>query len=351
MKKKAFLSWAIFISITACLLWGCSGKNIKTTVGDPEILYKEGLIKFNKRDYGDALKKFEQLKANFPDSPPFTVLAELKIGDCHFHKGSYVEAIAAYEEFKKIHPTYDEIPYVQYQIASAYFKEMLTLDRDQTFTQKALSNFEYLVANYPTSVFAEKAREKIGVCKKRLADHEFYIGNYYYKRGKFQAAAVRFQGLIEKFPTMSDTDKTLFLLGKSYLELNQGGKAIVAFNKIVNEYPKSSHYKEARSLLDQGIREKAITPPKAKTKESKKKEAKEETEPDRIYLARFDEEGRQSVFTAPSLLVTKESFSTIPPQEKVGRLTPPLIRRRSYFAPEEWEPGWGMAGVFSPLLV
>jgi len=33
--------------------------------------YKEGLIKFNKRDYGDALKKFEELKASFPDSPAF----------------------------------------------------------------------------------------------------------------------------------------------------------------------------------------------------------------------------------------------------------------------------------------
>ncbi len=325
MKKKTFFSWIVFLSITVCLLWGCSGKGIKTTPGDPEILYKQGLIQFNKRDYGEALKKFEQLKASFPDSPPFTVWAELKIGDCHFLKGSYVEAIAAYEEFKKIHPTYEEIPYVQYQIASAYFKEMLTLDRDQTFTQKALSNFEYLIANYPTSLFAERARQKIGVCRKRLADHEFYIGSYYYRRGKFQAAAVRFQGLIEKFPTMPDTDKALFLMGKSYLELNQGGKAVEAFNKIVNEYPKSTHHKEARSLLDRGIKEKAITLPKTKTKESKKKEEKEETEPGRVYLAKFDDEGRQAVFVAPSPPVTREPARAIPPREKVKTLTPSLV--------------------------
>jgi outer membrane protein assembly factor BamD len=325
MKKRTFFKWAIFIPITVFLLLGCAKKGVKTTEGDPETLYKQGLTRFNKRDYSEALKRFEELKSSFPDSPPYTVWAELKVGDCHLFQKDYVEAIAAYEEFKKIHPTHEEIPYVLYQIGTAYFKQMLTLDRDQTSTQKALSNFEYLIANYPLSLFTEKAKEKIGVCKKRLADHEFYIGNYYYKSGKFKAASARFQGLIEKFPKMPEEDKTLFLLGKSYLELDQGEKATEALNKIVNEYPKSSHYKEAKAILDQGIKEKAIPLRKTKTKESKEKEEKAEVEPDRVYLVKFEEERRQSVSLAPSLPVTSESVKPIPPKEEVKRVTPPLV--------------------------
>jgi outer membrane protein assembly factor BamD len=304
---------------------GCAKKGVKTIEGDPETLYKQGLARFNKRDYPEALKRFEQLKSSFPDSPPYTVWAELKVGDCHFFKKDYVEAIAAYEEFKKIHPTHEEIPYVQYQIGMAYFKQMSTLDRDQISTQKALSNFEYLIANYPPSLFTEKAKEKIGVCKKRLADHEFYIGNYYYKHGKFQAASVRFEGLIEKFPKMPEEDKTLFLLGKSYLELDQSEKAAEAFTKIVNEYPKSSHYKEAKAILDKGIKEKAISLRKTKTKESKKKEGKVEAESDRVYLVKYEEERRQSVPLAPSLPVTSESVKPIPPKEEVKKITTPMV--------------------------
>jgi lipopolysaccharide transport protein LptA len=236
-----------------------------------------------------------------------------------------VEAIAAYEEFKKIHPTHEEIPYVQYQIGMTYFSQMLTLDRDQTSTQKALSNFEYLIANYPPSLFTEKTKEKIGVCKKRLADHEFYIGNYYYKHGKFQAASVRFQGLIEKFPKMPEEDKTLFLLGKSYLELDQSEKAAEAFTKIVNEYPKSSHCKEAKAILDKGIKEKVISLRKTKTKESKKKEGKVEAESDRVYLVKYEEERRQSVPLAPSLPVASESVKPIPPKEEVKEITTQIV--------------------------
>lgn len=175
MNKRTPLRRMIFLLIIFSLLLGCSKKGVKTVEGDPETLYKQGLARFNKRDYGEALKRFEQLKSSFPDNPPYTVWAELKIGDCHFFKKDYVEAIAAYEEFKKIHPTHEEIPYVQYQIGMAYYSQMLSFDRDQTPTWKALSNFEYLVANYPQSLFTEKAKEKIGICRKRLADHEFYL--------------------------------------------------------------------------------------------------------------------------------------------------------------------------------
>jgi outer membrane protein assembly factor BamD len=311
------------------LLFGCGGKGkaVKKIEGDPEVLYKEGLFRFNKREYPEALKKFEELKSSFPDSPPYTIWAELKVSDCHFLQKQYVEAIAAYEEFKKIHPSHEEIPYVQYQIGMSYFNQMLTPDRDQTPTKKALSSFEYLIANYPPSLFTEKAKEKVGVCKKRLADNEFYIGNFYYNHGRFQAAAWRFEGLLEKFPKEPDEDKTLYFLGKSYLELEQLGKAGVAFRKLVTEYPKSHYSKEARPILDKGLTEKKLSLRKAKG--SKRKGEIAEAEPDRVALVKFEEEGKQPVSLKEekkievtmegerlaSLPVTSESVKAIPPKE------------------------------------
>jgi len=114
---------------------------LKTIQGDPEPLYREALSYFNKRYYEEALKRFEEVKSSFPDSPPYTTWAELKVADCHFLKESYPEAIAAYEEFKKIHPAHEEIPYVQYQLGMCHYNQILDLDRDQTSTRKALSTF------------------------------------------------------------------------------------------------------------------------------------------------------------------------------------------------------------------
>jgi outer membrane protein assembly factor BamD len=286
---------------------------VKTTGGDPEALYREGLVRFNKRDYSEALKKFQELKANFPDSPPYTVWAELKVGDCHFLKKEYVEAIAAYEEFKKIHPTHEEMPYVQYQIGMSHFKQKLSLDRDQTATKKALSSFEYLSANYPPSLFTEKAKEKIEICRKQLADHEFYVGNYYYKHKNYGAASYRFQQLLVNFPKMANEDEVLFLMGKSYLELDQGDKARKVLSRILDEYPQSSHSREARRLLEQSTNEKRV---------EKKKPA--ELEPEIFPFTKYEEERRQS---APL-----QSPLTLP----IRKINPhPRVEMELEFTPEE----------------
>lgn len=335
-----FSKWLLLLSVATSLLFGCgTGKDLKKIEGNPETLYKEGLARFNKKDYPDALKKFEELKSSFPDSPPYTVWAELKVGDCHFLKKEYVEAIASYEEFKKTHPSHEEIPYVQFQIGMSYFNQMRSLDRDQTPTKKALSSFEYLIASYPPSLFTEKAREKVGVCKKRLADHEFYIGNFYYKHGRFEAAASRFEGLLEKFPRVPEEDKTLYLLGKSYIELDQWKKAELAFYKIVAEYPKSPHSGEAKEILGKGLAEMEAS--HRKITEVNKKDESSGVEPGKIALVKFEEEGKRPVSLkeekkvdlrkegerSTSLAVTDAPVKAIPPKKDKSkkRVSPPAI--------------------------
>ena len=312
----------ILLPIALFLLLGCGGKGktVKTVEGDPETIYKQGLVRFNKRDYSEALKKFEELKSSFPDSPPYTIWAELKAADCHFFKKEYVEAIAAYEEFKKIHPTHEEMPYVQYQIGMSYYNQMHTIDRDQTFTNKALSSFEYLMATYPPSLFTEKAKEKVAVCKKQLADHEFYVGNFYYKQGRFEAAVSRFERLLKKFPRTPEEDKTLYLLGKSCLGLEQWLKAEGAFIKIVTDYPQSPYFKDAKAILDKGITGTKISVPKTQAKEVRKKEGIAEAESDGVVMVKFEEEGRQPISFA-SLPVRSEpaKIKPVPPIEKTKK--------------------------------
>jgi outer membrane protein assembly factor BamD len=322
MRNIKYLKWMILLPIALSLLLGCGGKGktVKAVEVDPETIYKQGLVRFNKRDYSEALKKFEELKSSFPDSPPYTIWAELKVADCHFFKKEYVEAIAAYEEFKKIHPTHEELPYIQYQIGMSYYNQIHAIDRDQTFTNKALSSFEYLIATYPPNLLTEKAKEKVAVCKKKLADHEFYVGNFYYKQGRFEAAASRFERLLEKFPRGPKEDKTLYLLGKSYLELDQWSKAEVAFLRVVTDYPKSPYFKDARTILDKGITGTKISMRKTKAKEAKTKRGMAEAEPDGVVMVKFEEEGKQPISLA-ALPVTSEPVKSkpIPPIEEAKK--------------------------------
>ena len=310
MKKKGFIQKVVVSLLLVLLLLGCAGKKgkgLKTVEGDPEVLYKQGLVLFNSRHYKDSLEKFEQIKSNFPDSPPFTVWAELKVADAHFFRKSFVEAAAAYEEFKKIHPTFEEITYVQFQIGMSYFSQMTTPDRDQTMTKKALSSFEYLIANYPPNLFTEKAKDKVAICKKQLAGHEFEIGHFYYLHERFQAAALRFEGLLEKFPKWRDEDKTLLFLGKSYVELNQGEKARQTLARLVDGYPKSPFAKEAKAILGKGLTEK-----KKASRKAKAKGKSPEPEPEGLVIVKYEEEEKRAISLQEEMASPPAPSSPVP---------------------------------------
>jgi outer membrane protein assembly factor BamD len=303
------------------LLLGCAGKKdkgLKTVQGDPETLYKQALADFNAKKYKNAIEKFELLRSNFPDSSPYATWAELRVADSHFFLKEYVEAAAGYEEFKKIHPTYEEGAYIQFQIGMSYFNWMTTSDRDQTYTKKALASFEYLVANYPPSLFTEKGKDKIGICKRQLAEHEYFIGDFYYRQEKYQAAASRFEWLLEKFPKWPDEDKTLLYLGKTYLGLNEEEKAKETLGRLIKDYPGSPSAREAKTILSKGLKVKKTS---RKAMEAKKAKSKTpEPEPESLVLVKYDEEGRRVV----SL---KEEKISLPVSREWAKPTP--------FRPEE----------------
>jgi outer membrane protein assembly factor BamD len=292
--KKLTILFLLVLSLN----WACSGttgSDLKAIQGDPELFYKQGLALFNKRDYDDAKKKFEELKSSFPDSPPFTTWAELKIADCEFLLKNYVEAIAAYEQFKKVHPSYEEMPYIQYQIGMAHFNQMLTLDRDQTPTVRALTAFEYLIATYPPSLFTEKAKEKIGICLKRLADHEFYIGSYYYRQKQYRAAATRFEELLKKYPRVQGEDRTLLQLARCYLELEENEKAHRRLNQLLTEYGRTPSAAEAKTLLEQGAKGLKRTAGRSEEKGAAERASSSGSKVSSIPLVKFDEETRKPV--------------------------------------------------------
>ena len=248
--ETMFRMRTIAIVMTMVLIMaGCAARKKKAGYGGgPAKLYAKGLARFNGEKYQTALEIFKDVKSYYPDSPE-AVRSEIRTADCHFFLGEYEEAIAIYEEFRKLHPYHEDIPYVLFQIGQAHFTQMRTSDRDQTPVRKALSDFEYLVENYPSSIFTEMAAEKIPLCRRSLAEHELLVGMYYYKREKYQGAASRFETFLEEYADIELAPKALFYLGMSYQNLLLHDKADDVFLKLAHNYPDSEYASRAERRL------------------------------------------------------------------------------------------------------
>jgi outer membrane protein assembly factor BamD len=223
--------------------------------GTAATLYKMGLSYYKRKQYTGAIEIFNELKASFPGEDPYYAWAELKVADCYFFKEEYEEAINQYEEFKKFHPFHEDIPYVVFQIGLSYFNQMKSPDRDQSATRKAQSNFEFIIANYSPSIFSEKAREKVKICRERLAEQELYIAKYYYKKEKYEGAKSRLQATVKLYPEVEMLDEVLVYLGRSYLKLGDKDMARRVFTELVRDFPDSKYSREARRGLHELMEE------------------------------------------------------------------------------------------------
>ena len=176
-------------------------------------LTRDAIESYNKRNYKDAIEGFQTIKDQYPFSP-YILLAELKIADAYYNRGEYPEATFEYEDFIKLHPQNEAIPYVLFQVGMCYFEQMPTIDRDQENTRKAVAEFQKLIRTYPDSPFRVRAENRLSICLQNLANHELYVAKFYFKKKDYKAALGRFQGIIQNFPDLGQYHESLLYIKK-----------------------------------------------------------------------------------------------------------------------------------------
>jgi outer membrane protein assembly factor BamD len=198
-KKLKFGIIIIIAAFLLCCLAGCSFfKKGPLVKGTPEGLYARGSAEFHDGKYKKAREYFTRLKDEYP-LHKLAILAELGIADSFYTDKDYLEAEGAYNEFLNMHPTNENIPYVIYQLGMCHYNQKGTIDRDQTGTIQARKEFEKLIARFPDSKFSLAAGKYLRECKQDLAEHEFYVGQFYFRQKKYSAALRRFEGIARNY--------------------------------------------------------------------------------------------------------------------------------------------------------
>ncbi len=185
----------------------------------PEALAMKGMDDFNRGKYSASLKSFAEIKDRFPFSE-VSLLAELKAADANYHMDKFGEARTLYEEFEGNHPTNEAVPYVLFQIAMCYYRQIGTHDRDPGSAQNAVQAFERLNRAYPRSPYFVEASARWEAARDFLAQHEFFVATFYLRTDEDKQAQRRLEYLLATYPTSSVKSQATDLLSK--LQSGQG---------------------------------------------------------------------------------------------------------------------------------
>jgi len=226
--KKIIMLKIILLALLMPLIFsGCSSFNIfsksEKPKATPELIYSQASAEFKEGHYKKAQESFLKLKEEYP-LHELAILAEIGIANSLYSDKEYAEAEIAYSDFVSLHPTNENVPYALYQLGMCHYNQIGDIDRDQTETIKAKKEWEKLVARYPESQYSAMARKLILECKKKLAEHEFYVGRFYLKQKKYKAALARFENMAKDYANIGLADKIEYYINETKVKIAEEEK-------------------------------------------------------------------------------------------------------------------------------
>lgn len=238
------------IILYCCLLACCAGCATTPQVNKPSETYlKEGDELYQKKNFEEAIARWKKVKESSTVSTELTAMADLKIADAQFLNKNYIEAAASYESFRKFHPNNSNVPYALFRLGLCNYNQITGIDTDQTPVTNAIEAFKSFLSQYPSSDYAAEARDKLTDCAIKQVQYEIYIGRFYLRFGKYQAAAKRLEECLSRYPQSPILDEALFYLEKAYFFSGEKEKGQVTYNRLLIRFPTSKYLNAAGKYL------------------------------------------------------------------------------------------------------
>jgi outer membrane protein assembly factor BamD len=237
----------VFLALTiAFTALGCSSrmKNRELTL-DAHYYFDRGMEEMKKKDYPKAVEDFQTVVESFSGSE-IVDEALFNLAEAHFKNEDYLTS--AYE-FERVYADYPSSPYApeaQYKKALSLFMESPKASLDQDNTEKAIREFNLFVENYPDNKLIADAQGKLEELKEKLAYKDYLAAELYYKMKYYDAAIISFQTLIKEYPRSSWVDDSEYGIGLAHMKKKEYDKAATVFNQLM-----------AGEKTDPGIKKKA----------------------------------------------------------------------------------------------
>ncbi len=240
---------ASLLLLTACAGRSAGPNDTAYVARDVETLYTEAKTRLDRGNPLLAAGLFDEVERQHPYSP-WARRAQLMSAFSYYVARDYNKAIQSAQRFLSIHPGNKDAPYAYYLIALSYYEQISDVQRDQKITEQSRTALQEVVRRFPQTEYAADARLKVDLVDDHLAGKEMEIGRFYQRSGRWLAAEIRFQNVIENFQTTSHAPEALYRLTESSLALGIPQEAKKYAAVLGANYPGSEWYDRAFELIE-----------------------------------------------------------------------------------------------------
>jgi outer membrane protein assembly factor BamD len=175
---------------------------------DKETIFEQAEAQYAEKEWQRARELFAFVYDSFPNDP-LGHKAALRVADTYSVKNdvtNLTEARLRYRDFANRYPNDPDRDYALLMVGHTYSARKLRPDRDLSDIQEALAAYQQLINLYPNSRYMSEGESRIHDLKELLAEHDYVVGQFYFKNKRYAGALWRFENIRDNFPNYSKID-------------------------------------------------------------------------------------------------------------------------------------------------
>lgn len=261
MKKQV-----VFILFSCVLIIGSGCKSSFEKIrasGDTELIYKKAFEYFEQEEYQRSQTLFELI------IPAYRGKAELEdiyytYAYTYYHLERFILANYYFKNFTTTFPNSDKRQEASFMAAYSNYELSPVYRLDQTYTNKAIDEFQIFVNTYPQSEKVAECNRLIDQMRLKLEKKSFEEAKLYFDLRQYQAATATFENLLKDFPETTKAEQVRYMMAKSAYLLAQNSiyekqeeryKQVVAYsNDFLKKFKSSDNLGEVKSFYFNSIK-------------------------------------------------------------------------------------------------
>ncbi len=256
MKNRLFL----IVILGLVIFFGSSCKSefekLRAT-GDAQTLHTKAFEYYDKGDYVKAQLLFELIINNLRGKTQAEKVY-FYYANTHYHLKKYILAGYYYKNFANTFPNSQYREEADFMTAYSNYELSPKFRLDQTYTEKAIDEFQLFANTYPNSKRVEQCNLLIEQMRQKLEKKAVAEAELYYNLKQYQSAVHTFENVLKDYPDTKEAEKLRYLTIKAAYLLAQNSiyekqteryeSTFKKSNLFIQKYPESKYIKEVRSI-------------------------------------------------------------------------------------------------------
>lgn len=206
---KRFITYTLVLF--SLILVSCSEYNeiLKSTDNDKK--YEYAIKYYNEKDYFKAEALLKDLLSIYKGTKRAEEIYYY-YAYCHYGLQDYDYAAFHFKNYVKNFSKSDKTEEMHYMIAMCYTKLSPESSLDQTYTLKAIQEFQLFLDKYPYTERKEDVNKKIDELRDKLEQKAYDLAYLYYKVEDFKAAIIAFKNVLMEYPDINNAEEIRFYI-------------------------------------------------------------------------------------------------------------------------------------------